>query len=494
MAWRTLLLALAYAAYAKREGEESSLVQVSPPEKRLAPQEAVSLHRKEVDHCSGQAFEVLSHQSCHLLQACSGLTRVCCQKEGETCSGVTSKLTPGDLCYAAYGEAPCNVRPFQEKEKLEHVGPMQAFPTVPWDWWPKALTQTGASVHKVACDGQPFTVVSGDTCYAYQTACPNQKFLCCKQAGQTCTAEKSSLFAQDTCWSSTGRPCEDGPEPEPTATPGPTTSGPTPSMKVGDWIKTWSTHQLTPDPWMVICFSGYVKLSDAMGECSRTKSQMPAGPLWLSLGGGNCDAASGGSVTWSQEVLEDLMASITTVDLSSYEGIFFDLETNSGGCSLSLPGTACGAKSGTSYGTSPSAQLFSQAYDAVQAIGLKVGVSWSYQMPYCMDNAAEIVQVTLASDAVSIVSPQMYNGGGTFTSQEVQAAAWNGNSHVSYSDYVNLKAGGVYPSYTLVNQQYDMTTNLQNMEQMQSAMLSWANSAGIQSFMDSPGCLAYQDS
>ena len=30
--------------------------------------------------------------------------------------------------------------------------------------------------------------------------------------------------------------------------------------------------------------------------------------------------------------------------------------------------------------------------------------------------------------------------------------------------------------------------------QMQSAMLSWANSAGIQSFMDSPGCLAYQDS
>lgn len=32
------------------------------------------------------------------------------------------------------------------------------------------------------------------------------------------------------------------------------------------------------------------------------------------------DAASGGSVTWSQEVLEDLMASITTVDLSSYEG------------------------------------------------------------------------------------------------------------------------------------------------------------------------------
>lgn len=29
MAWRTLLLALAYAAYAKREGEESSLVQAS---------------------------------------------------------------------------------------------------------------------------------------------------------------------------------------------------------------------------------------------------------------------------------------------------------------------------------------------------------------------------------------------------------------------------------------------------------------------------------
>ena len=32
------------------------------------------------------------------------------------------------------------------------------------------------------------------------------------------------------------------------------------------------------------------------------------------------------------------------------------------------------------------------------------------------------------------------------------------------------------------------------LRQMQSAMLSWANSAGIQSFMDSPGCLAYQDS
>lgn len=38
-----------------------------PP--HLPTAKAVSLHRKEVDHCSGQAFEVLSHQSCHLLQA-----------------------------------------------------------------------------------------------------------------------------------------------------------------------------------------------------------------------------------------------------------------------------------------------------------------------------------------------------------------------------------------------------------------------------------------
>ena len=39
------------------------------PRPRPPTAKAVSLHRKEVDHCSGQAFEVLSHQSCHLLQA-----------------------------------------------------------------------------------------------------------------------------------------------------------------------------------------------------------------------------------------------------------------------------------------------------------------------------------------------------------------------------------------------------------------------------------------
>ncbi|CAL1144408.1 unnamed protein product [Cladocopium goreaui] len=72
----------------------------------------------------------------------------------------------------------------------------------------------------------------------------------------------------------------------------------------------------------------------------------------------------------------------------------FDLETNSGGCRAAIAAgrsSACGASSGTDYGTSPSADMFVQAYKAVQALGKGVAVSWSYQMPYCMDNSAEIV-------------------------------------------------------------------------------------------------------
>lgn len=53
----------------------SSLTNHSPPTSNRTPlpRKVVSLHRKEVDHCSGQAFEVLSHQSCHLLQAGSAV-------------------------------------------------------------------------------------------------------------------------------------------------------------------------------------------------------------------------------------------------------------------------------------------------------------------------------------------------------------------------------------------------------------------------------------
>ena len=66
-----------------------------------------------------------------------------------------------------------------------------------------------------------------------------------------------------------------------------------------------------------------VKLEDALAECERTKGSMAQGPLWLSVGGGNCNAAAGGSVAWSEEVLQDFLAKIKTVDLSSYKGRCF---------------------------------------------------------------------------------------------------------------------------------------------------------------------------
>ena len=41
-------------------------------------------------------------------------------------------------------------------------------------------------------------------------------------------ADPGNPNRQDTCWSSTGRPCDDGPDPQPTESP-----GPTPSMCLG---------------------------------------------------------------------------------------------------------------------------------------------------------------------------------------------------------------------------------------------------------------------
>eukprot|EP00435_Cladocopium_sp_Y103_P074179 s45_g47.t1 len=256
-----------------------------------------------------------------------------------------------------------------------------------------------------------------------------------------------------------------------------------------DRVFPFTLAQLTPEPLaMVFCFSGWAKLSTALDECQRTKGSMPPGVLWLSIGGGNCDAGSGGSVAWSQEILQDFLDNIGKVDLSSYAGIMFDLETNSGGCKAAIAAgqaSKCGASSGTDYGTSPSADMFVQAYKAVQALGKGVAVSWSYQMPYCMDNSAEIVNTAIHSDAVKLVSPQMY-GGGKFNPNEYAPAVWNGNSKVVYTDYQNVQ-GQIWPSYTLADGQYDKSANLVTMETMQTDMKNWANAKNIQAFKDSPG-------
>ena len=50
-----------------------------------------------------------------------------------------------------------------------------------------------------------------------------------------------------------------------------------------------------------------------------------------------------------------------TVPPSANRGVMFDLETNSGGCRAAIAAgrsSACGASSGTDYGTSPSADMF----------------------------------------------------------------------------------------------------------------------------------------
>eukprot|EP00438_Fugacium_kawagutii_P009624 Skav233426 [mRNA] locus=scaffold2715:20203:24162:+ [translate_table: standard] len=124
---------------------------------------------------------------------------------------------------------------------------------------------------------------------------------------------------------------------------------------------------LTPEPLsMVICFSGFVKLSEAMAECARTHSSMPPGELWLSIGGGNCNSAAGASVAW-------------------------------------------------------------QAYAAVQARGLAAGVSWSYQMPYCMINSADIVET-------APLGRRMEDGGG----------CWRMDGRGEAKGQVMVREGGSY--------------------------------------------------
>lgn len=453
----------------------------------LEPQKA-TLRFTELHRCG--SFKVLSSDSCSAYAAeCPGFVHLCCLQEGETCSTQKSTLSEGDTCHASYeGQSQaCDLQTEQKDVRLG-FGALQSLQQAPLDWWPKvALSQ----VEKISCDGTSFTVNSGDTCSNYQAACAGVWFFCCDKAGQTCSKDKSTLYAKDTCWASYGKSCDDGPQPgpdpKPTMEPG--------TLKVGNWIKTWKTNLLTPEPLeVVICFSGWAKLSTALDECKRVKGSMPAGPLWLSIGGGNCDAGSGGSVAWSQEILQDFLDNIGKVDLSSYKGVMFDLETNSGGCRAAIAAgrsSACGASSGTDYGTSPSADMFVQAYKAVQALGKGVAVSWSYQMPYCMDNSAEIVNTAIHNDAVKYVSPQMYQGG-KFTSNEYAPAVWNGNSKVAYTDYQNVK-GEIWPSYTLADFHYDTSENLKTMGTMQQDMKAWAKDKNIQAFIESPGCVAYQN-
>lgn len=397
------------------------------------------------------------------------------------------------FCLVLAADADCSGSCEGGETSLVQVGPKALAPAA---FGPTALLGTLGPqeaalyrIEKVSCDGTKFTVNSGETCSDYHSACAGVWFFCCDKAGQTCSKDKSSLYAKDSCWASYGKSCDEGPDPKPSPTMEPG------SLKVGNWIKTWKTNMLTPGPLeMVICFSGWAKLSTALGECERVKGSMPPGSRWLSIGGGNCDASSGGSVTFSQEILQDFLDNIGKVDLSSYQGVMFDLETNSGGCKAAIAAgqaSKCGASSGTDYGTSPSADMFVQAYKAVQALGKGVAVTWSYQMPYCMDNSAEIVNTAIHSDVVKVVSPQMY-GGGTFNGNPYAPEVWNGNSKVAYTDYQNVK-GQIWPSYTLADGAYDTSKNLQTMETMQQNMKDWAKAQNIQAFLDSPGCLAYQN-
>jgi len=440
MACRVFLLGLAVAATSTAEGEGdcqateadgTALLQLSPQ------------HAPAGIPCSG-SFKVQQGAYCFSYkQACPDMKSLCCEREGETCTPEKTLLLAGDTCEVSTG-ASCG-------------GPGPSPPPPP----PPSISCSKA-----------FAVPAEATCDEIKSQCSGLKALCCERAGLACAGKSSSPIEGDVCKVSTTGQCEA-------------------FVGMGEWIKSWAPAPLVSTPSIAVCFSGQVDISAAVAQCAARV--LPGSSKWLSVGGGNCDATyNGADVSWNTQKLQQLIDYVEGQGqalTSKYIGIMLDLEANAGGCRIG--GTDCGANHPDQYGTSPPASMFETAYKAIKAAGLQVAVSWSYQMPYCMDNAQDIVFSALGSSNVDIVSPQMY-GQGSFSSNEYSKRAFNGWGNVSYADYGDTKAA-IVPSLQLANHQNDLAANTKNIELQHAQMLAWATKMGYPTFQASPGSLAYQD-
>lgn len=174
-----------------------------------------------------------------------------------------------------------------------------------------------------------------------------------------------------------------------------------------------------------IAFNGWADPVKAMSESTPVHDGL-LGEKWIDAGGGNANGR------WSADALSAWEQTIKNGDLSSWDGIVFDIEE----CSSS--------------GLAPN---FESAFRTAKEANMKVLVTVSHSAPYGCGDPDVLMKAFFANDDVDILSPQLYTNG-----NEAQPSFDAGNM-VSWDDWSSSK-GRFVPSIgcnAIANGGYDAT-------------------------------------
>lgn len=134
-------------------------------------------------------------------------------------------------------------------------------------------------------------------------------------------------------------------------------------------------------------FSGWDNVTSALQEFSGHPALQ--GEKYFTIGGGNHNG------DFTASVLTQFIQDIPDVKAKDFDAVMFDIEIVQGSAATMVP-------------------LFQQAFSAVQAAGMKVGITVSHSAPYSTDtpqDAADLVKAFVKDTNVNLMSPQLYSSG-----------------------------------------------------------------------------------
>jgi len=182
---------------------------------------------------------------------------------------------------------------------------------------------------------------------------------------------------------------------------------------VGYWATTWEETPVPSNANLGIAFSGWNDPSQAKSESDPLHDGL-AGDKWIDAGGGDSDGE------WNATWLDKWETSIKNGELSTWDGIVFDIEE----CHSSMSGLA---------------ENFASAFRAAKEAGLSVLVTVSHSAPYGCGDPDVLMKAFFDNDDVDILSPQLYSSGEEDTPQ------FEDGDGVSWGDWSGSK-GRFVPS------------------------------------------------
>ena len=163
---------------------------------------------------------------------------------------------------------------------------------------------------------------------------------------------------------------------------------------------TWASPSSLPpaNTNMGICFSGAVRVNDALSSCKGMRVKLP-GQKYLSIAGGDNYGR------WTLGNLTDLNAAIKAKKLVGWDGICYDIETGEPGLSAA----------------------FANSFSIAKANNLAVLLAISNSQPYDIADAPQLMASFFSNANIDYICPQVYNdqmNGNNFYSWGTPWSAW----------------------------------------------------------------------